>query len=340
MRSHVSENPPIGLSRADDQTIEETVNGPLHIKFSFVIPTYNEEHDVAETLEALLAIDYPDKEIIVVDDSTDSTPEIVRSYSEKGVLLFRPEKRAGRCEARNIGIREATGDVVVILNADVRLKADFLNRLFLHYEQGYDYVLVRSKVSNTESLWARYVGSRSEWEYAVDPSANEWTEGFSCRKRVAIEAGLFPSGFPIQICAGEDRVFGGNLRKAGAKMKLDLSIMVEHLAPDSFRTYWQIRKERLKGGPQVRFFVEGWSLGMLVGWAILRIAQSAALVLPLVPLILIARKTCRYSPYGGEDTLPFMWAWLVERTAFHVGEWEGIMEIARVQRRKRKSECL
>ena len=52
------------------------------MKFSIIIPTYNEEGEIAATLEAILDVDYPDQEIIVVDDSTDRTPEIVRRYLE------------------------------------------------------------------------------------------------------------------------------------------------------------------------------------------------------------------------------------------------------------------
>ena len=98
------------------------------MKFSIIIPTYNEAGDIVATLEALLGLDYGDKEIIVVDDSTDQTPEIVRRYVDRGVRLIHPGG-GGRCEARNIGIREAAGEVVVVLNADVRLPADFLQRV-------------------------------------------------------------------------------------------------------------------------------------------------------------------------------------------------------------------
>ena len=82
------------------------------MKFSIIIPTYNEAADIAATLEALLGLDYGDKEIIVVDDSTDRTPEIVRRYVDRGVRLIHPGG-GGRCEARNLGIREAAGEVVV-----------------------------------------------------------------------------------------------------------------------------------------------------------------------------------------------------------------------------------
>ena len=98
-------------------------------KFSIIIPTYNEENDIRGTLESLLELTYKNKEIIIVDDSNDNTPNIIREYSEQGVKLVIPELRRGRCEARNIGIRESIGDILVILNADVILPNDFLEKI-------------------------------------------------------------------------------------------------------------------------------------------------------------------------------------------------------------------
>ncbi len=51
--------------------MHETSDRPL--SFSLIIPTKNEALDIAGTLEACLAIDYPHKEVIVVDDSSDDT---------------------------------------------------------------------------------------------------------------------------------------------------------------------------------------------------------------------------------------------------------------------------
>ncbi len=99
------------------------------MKFSIVIPAYNEEKDIAGTFDGLPVLDYSDKEVIVVDDSTDATPEIVKRYAFKGVQLIHPERRGGRCEARNCGIQEATGEVVVILNTDVQPPRDCLWRM-------------------------------------------------------------------------------------------------------------------------------------------------------------------------------------------------------------------
>ena len=231
------------------------------MRFSIIIPTYNEERDIAATLDALLGLDYSDLEIVVVDDSSDRTPEIVGGYARQGVRLIHPGG-GGRCEARNLGIREASGEVVVLLDAAVRLPADFLRRLAYHYQNGADYVLVDAKVANRQFLFPRYVHCVSEVFYgrAVDCNfANmDWTEGFSCRRETALKAGLFPTGFPVPICAGEDGFFGRGLRRIGAKKVIDLSLEVAHVVPASFQGYGHTRQEKGAGSAQVHRFPDHW----------------------------------------------------------------------------------
>ena len=305
------------------------------MKFSVVVPTYNEEKDIATTLDSLVALDGHDCEILVVDDSTDRTPEIVNGYSDRGVLLIRPEKREGRCGARNLGILEATGDVVIILNADVHLPGDFLRRIAPWYEEGYDYVLVRSEVENLADLYARYVECMGLVDYFhANPDAMEWTEGFSCRREIAIRAGLFPVGYAVPICAGEDGFFGGNLRAAGARKKVDLDIVVTHVAPAAFAEYWGIRVGRGRGSPQVRRFLHKWSWSRIALRAALRVVKTLAWIGLVLPMVAICHRAARKSPRGQADLLPFCWAWIIEQAAFHVGEWTSIVEIRRAERTK------
>ena len=283
------------------------------------------------TLDGLLAIDYPAVEIIVVDDSTDMTPAIVRRYEARGVRLIHPPKREAAV-VRVISESRASGDVVVILNADVHPRPDFLRRLVPYYEQGYDYVLVNSRVSNTHALYARYVDSMGAAVQGGDPSWMEWTEGFSCRRNMAIRAGLFPTGFPVPICAGEDGFFGANLKKLGARKKIDFSITVDHVAPGAFAEYWHIRKGRGKGSPQIRRFLQRWSMGRIVLRALLRVARTALYIVLVIPAVSVVWRASRQSEKGSRDLLPFLWAWSIEQIAFHVGEWESIVEINRAER--------
>jgi len=243
------------------------------MKFSIVVPTYNEQNDIGETLDALVSLSYPDKEILVVDDSTDRTPEIVNEYSGRGVRLIHPGG-GGRCEARNLGIQMASGDVVCVLNADVRLPPDFLDKIAVHYRNGFDYVMVETKVSNEEDLFARYIGSA--WAAGYNPQtvaagkSMDWTEGFSCRRDIALRAGLFPTGFVVPICAGEDGYFGAGLRKIGAKRKVDFDTVVEHVCPASLGEYWMIRKGRGSGSAECHRLLDRWSYSRLFAWNALR----------------------------------------------------------------------
>jgi len=231
------------------------------MRFSIIIPTYNEERGIGATLEALLGLDYPDREIIVVDDSSDRTPEIVGGYARQGVRLIHPGG-GGRCEARNLGIREASGEVVVLLDAAVRLPADFLRRLAYHYQNGADYVRVDAKVANRQFLFPRYVHCVSEVFYSRAVDYNfakmDWTEGFSCRREAALKAGLFPTGFPVPFGAGEDGLLGRGLRQIGAKKVIDLSLEVAHVVPASFQGYWHTRQEKGAGSAQVHRFLDRW----------------------------------------------------------------------------------
>jgi len=84
---------------------------------SVIIPSYNCERYIAETLESILDQTFKDIEIIVVDDgSTDKTRQIVTSYGEPVRLVT--QTNAGVCAARNHGIREAAGQYVCLMDHD------------------------------------------------------------------------------------------------------------------------------------------------------------------------------------------------------------------------------
>jgi glycosyltransferase involved in cell wall biosynthesis len=306
-----------------------------HPLVSIIVPTYNEEEDIADTLEALVCLAYDDKEIIVVDDSQDSTPSIVERYSQVGVKLLKQGEVKGRSAARNQGILSAQGEIVIILNADVSLPADFIERILPHYERGADYVLVGSEISNAEHLFPRYTSARGHHRFDNQDWIN-WTEGFSCRRQAAIDVGLFPADTPIPICAGEDGVFGGRLEARYQKV-IDRSIVVTHVVPHTLKGFWRQRKGRGRGTPQIRYFVHGLSLGNLRKSLILHTISAIAKIASLWPLFVAARLVA-FSPRGLRDLVPFAYANLLEEIAILAGHHRGYREIGELGEHTRSVE--
>jgi len=300
------------------------------MRFSIVVPTLNEELDIRGTLDALTALKAEGKEIIVADDSSDHTPDIVKEYESKNVRLIHPAG-GGRCEARNIGIKEAHGDIVVILNADVRLPIDFISKISAHYASGADYVLVRSRVSNLQNLYPRFIDSLSQREYARPDAFDRmnWTEGFSCRRESALRAGLFPTGYSMPLCAGEDGYFAAGLLRTGAKKVMDLSIMVEHVAPSSFSDFWKARREKGIGSAQVHRFLYKWSFPFIVTWNAAKSIRTLLWFFLAIPVAWSAVRLSGWSDRRYKDVLAFAYVLCVDKLAFHVGEWSTTYRIWR-----------
>ena len=105
-------------------------------RISITVPAYNEESQIAETIESLLALDYPAerRQILVVSDcSSDRTDEIVRGYADRGVELLRLEQRSGKTAAENAAARHLDGEIVINTDASIRIRRGALRSLVRHF---------------------------------------------------------------------------------------------------------------------------------------------------------------------------------------------------------------
>lgn len=98
------------------------------IKFSIIIPNYNKEEYIKDSLDSIFNQTYKNIEVIVIDDgSTDKSIDIIKNYNVK--LLHTNRKRAGG--ARNIGLDNATGDYILFLDSDDYFTSnDVLEKLY------------------------------------------------------------------------------------------------------------------------------------------------------------------------------------------------------------------
>jgi glycosyltransferase involved in cell wall biosynthesis len=95
-------------------------NRDKNIFFSIVIPSYNRADLILETLESVFAQTYAHYEILVVDNcSTDNTEEILKPLIEKNKIRFiKNERNYERAYSRNIGLKNAAGDFLTLLDSD------------------------------------------------------------------------------------------------------------------------------------------------------------------------------------------------------------------------------
>jgi len=102
-------------------------------KISVIIPAYNEEKVIANTIEGLLETKYPKKEIIFVDDgSKDKTLEIANQYKDKIKVLHK--ENGGKATAINYGVLYSTGEIIVIVDADTIIGRQSLKEIVKGFE--------------------------------------------------------------------------------------------------------------------------------------------------------------------------------------------------------------
>ena len=106
---------------------------------SIMIPAHNEESVITETIENIRAIDYPNFEIIVIDDrSTDNTSSVIVDLADKYenviAMVRKPDAFPGKSAVLNDALEVAKGEAILVFDADATVEPDFLNKLIPNLE--------------------------------------------------------------------------------------------------------------------------------------------------------------------------------------------------------------
>lgn len=126
------------------------------MKLSIIIPCYNERKNIGECLKKVLAVNLgeTEKEIIVVDDnSTDGTKELLKEMREKSLKVIFHSKNAGKGFAIRTALQYITGDIVIIQDADLEYDPGDYRKLLDVIINNNAHVVYGSRCLNVDNKW-------------------------------------------------------------------------------------------------------------------------------------------------------------------------------------------
>ncbi len=290
------------------------------VPISIIMPCYNESETIAQTIESLLKLDYPQEmiEIIIVDDkSKDNSVEIVKKYVSKYPgkikLIINSKNSGGAAEPTNIGVRAAKYDFVAVTDADSTPEPDALIKMigFLQEDQKVAAVTcaVMAKGSKT------FMQKLQMIEYSIISWSRKLLDCVDAvyvtpgpfalyRKKTLIEVGLFD---PKNMTQDIEIVW--RLKSKGYLARMSLGARVYSHTPQKFRQWWRQRIRWNLGGTQciVKYKSYIFKNGMLGGFIIPFFSFSLFLGLFGLGMfiylsfkrIIIKFLVTKYSIYGG-----------------------------------------
>lgn len=136
------------------------------MKVSVITTLYNYRMYIGECIESFLAQDFIDSEMIIVDDcSTDNPYSVVGDYECERVRYIRLPQKTNYSVAKNVGIKTARAEVLVMLDADDMLTENGISIRYNKIVDGYDFVhgpclILKNGKKYRGSVWERYLKSK------------------------------------------------------------------------------------------------------------------------------------------------------------------------------------
>lgn len=112
------------------------------MKVTIVVPVYNTEKELRDTLDSLINQTYTDIEILIINDgSTDNSERIIYEYKEKtDKIAYIKKENTGIADTRNLGIEHATGDYILYVDSDDYISVDLIEKLSQYMEQNIEII--------------------------------------------------------------------------------------------------------------------------------------------------------------------------------------------------------
>ena len=230
----------------------------MNKKISIIVPIYNEQKYIKDCLESILKSDYnqEDMEILLVDGgSLDDTLRIIKEYQKKYtniILLHNPKKIVPI--AMNIGIKNATGDYIIRLDAHASYPKNYFSKLIYWHEQldaANVGTTIETKVKNLNKtsvaikkvLSNRFgVGSAFRSSGDIKEAVLSDTVPFGCYKREIFDVyGLYDE----RLARNQDIELNKRISKGGGKIYLIPSTPCTYFARETFK---ELAKNNFENG--------------------------------------------------------------------------------------------
>jgi len=278
-----------------------------------IFPTYNRCEVVERTLRHLLDQDHLPLEILVVDNSTDGTPDMVRRLSQESegrVQLIWVDERLPAVK-RNLGLARARGDLVLFLNDDVWLRSDAVRRHVERHQAARRPVAVLGHVEQSAEMpWTPFVEAYQPFAYGelvgrhgqIVPWRFFWSMNLSLPRAQMIERNLVFHEDWAEI-GHEDVELGYRWHRAGLELVYDAQAWGEHFHPHTLESACRLQASVGRGLRDLEVLIPEPDL--LERYGVLSLGnRPAALARQLVRTALFNRAT-----------VPVATRWLSSRTA-------------------------
>lgn len=202
------------------------------IRISIVIPVYNASATLKLCLEAIFSSSYVPFEVVTVDDcSTDNSIELAFSYTDKIIEL--EGGPFGPAYARNRGVNEAQGDIVLFIDCDVVVHPDTIEKVIQTFKLHPEIDAVFGSYDDTPSEGEFLSQYKNLIHHFVHQQAQEiggsfWAGCGAIRKGVFLDMGGFDEERYAEPSI-EDIELGYRLNASGSKIYVNKAVQVKHL---------------------------------------------------------------------------------------------------------------
>jgi len=202
----------------------------LNLQISVVIPVHNGAATLAQCLLAVAQSSRAPKECIVIDDGSTDGSDVVGKIH--GATVISLDRCFGPARARNVGAWQASGDLLVFLDADVTVHPEALERMASRFEQEPELDALTGAYDDSPADPGLVSQFKNLMHSFVHREGNAKAFSFWCgcggvKRQVYLDHGGLDESYKRP--AIEDIEFGFRLMKSGRKLALDPRVQCKHL---------------------------------------------------------------------------------------------------------------